>query len=186
MADLDIDVDDLKRRMDGAVSVLKQEFAGLRTGRASAAILDPIMVDAYESQLPINQCATINVPDPRMISVNVWDKSLVGAVDRAIRNSGLGLNPIVEGTILRLPIPELNEERRAELARVAGKYAEGARVAVRNVRRDGMDQIKSAKAEGMSEDDQRLWSDEIQELTDGAISSIDEALKVKQEEIMQV
>ena len=186
MADIDIDVDDLKRRMDGAVSVLRQEFAGLRTGRASIAILDPVTVPAYGSQLPINQCATINVPDPRMITVNVWDRSLVSAVDKAIRDSGLGLNPVVDGTILRLPIPELNEERRGELARVAGKYAEGARIAVRNVRRDGMDQVKAAKGEGMSEDDQRLWSDEIQVLTDETIASIDEALKVKQEEIMQV
>ena len=186
MADIDIDVDDLERRMDGAVSVLKSEFSGLRTGRASAAILDPVTVPAYGTQIPLNQCGTINVPDPRMVTVNVWDRNLVGVVDKAIRDSGLGLNPVVDGPILRLPIPELNEDRRRELARVAGRYAENARIAVRNVRRDGMDQVKAAKTEGMSEDDQKLWSDEIQELTDRAIADIDEALRLKQEEIMQV
>lgn len=184
--DIDIDLDDLERRMEGAKAALKSEFASLRTGRASASMLDPVMVDAYGSTMPLNQCGTVNVPEPRMVTVNVWDKSLVGAVDKAIRNSGLGLNPVVDGTILRLPIPELNEERRKELSRVAAQYAESARVAVRNVRRDGMDRIKKAKAEGMSEDDQKIWSDEIQDITDKAIAEIDAALEAKQEEIMQV
>jgi len=182
----DIDLDDLEKRMDGALSSLRSEFASLRTGRASASMLDPVTVDAYGSSLPINQVGTINVPEPRMVVVNVWDKSLVGAVDKAIRNSGLGINPVMDGTILRLPIPELNEERRKELAKVAGQYAEQARIAVRNVRRDGMDQLKKAKAAGMGEDDQKIWTDEIQTLTDASIRRIDEALETKQSEIMQV
>ncbi|NNU80714.1 ribosome recycling factor [Halovulum dunhuangense] len=182
----DIDIDALAKRMDGAVAALKGEFASLRTGRASASMLDPVMVDAYGSSMPINQCATINVPEPRMVLINVWDKSLVNAVDKAIRNSGLGINPVMDGTILRLPIPELNEERRRDLAKVAGQYAESARIAVRNVRRDGMDQLKKAKAAGMSEDDQKLWEQEIQDLTDATIKKIDAALEHKQEEIMQV
>ncbi|MEM1383192.1 MAG: ribosome recycling factor [Pseudomonadota bacterium] len=184
--DIEIDLDDLQRRMDGALSSLRQDFSSLRTGRASANMLDAITVDAYGSATPVNQVATVNVPEPRMITINVWDKSLVGTVDKAIRNSGLGINPVVDGTILRLPIPELNEERRRELTKVAGQYAENARVAVRNVRRDGMDQIKKAKAAGMSEDDQKVWSDEIQTLTDDAIKKIDAALEAKQGEIMQV
>ena len=186
MSELEIDLDDLERRMLGTMSALKTEFASLRTGRASASILEPVMVDAYGSMMPINQCGTINVPDPRMITVNVWDKGLLGAVEKAIRNSGLGMNPVVDGTILRLPIPELNEERRTDLAKVAGQYAESAKIAVRNVRRDGMDQIKKAKADGMGEDDQKIWSDEIQSLTDAAITNIDNALETKQAEIMQV
>ncbi len=149
-------------------------------------MLDPVQVEAYGTNMPINQCATINVPEPRMLTVNVWDKGLIGAVEKALRTSGLGINPVVEGTLMRLPIPELNEERRRELTKVAGQYAEGARVAIRNVRRDGMDQIKKAKAEGMSEDEQKLYHDEIQELTDAAIKRVDEALATKQEEIMQV
>ena len=186
MSDIEIDLDDIERRMDGALASLKTEFASLRTGRASATILEPVMVDAYGSVMPLNQCGTVNVPDPRMITVNVWDKGLIGAVEKAIRNSGLGMNPVVDGTILRLPIPELNEERRAELAKVAGTYAENAKISVRNVRRDGMDQIKKAKADGMGEDDQKIWSDEMQSLTDAAITNIDGALEVKQVEIMQV
>ena len=182
----DIDLDDLEKRMDGALNSLRGEFASLRTGRASASMLDPVTVEAYGSTMPINQVGTINVPEPRMVVVNVWDKGLVGAVDKAIRNSGLGINPVMDGTILRLPIPELNEERRRELAKVAGQYAEHARVAVRNVRRDGMDQLKKAKAAGMGEDDQKIWETEIQELTDAHIKRIDEALEHKQEEIMQV
>lgn len=182
----DIDLDALEKRMDGALNVLKSEFASLRTGRASAAMLDPVTVEAYGATMPLNQCATINVPEPRLVVVNVWDKGLVGAVDKAIRNSGLGINPVMEGTVLRLPIPELNEERRTELARVAGQYAESARIAVRNVRRDGMDQIKKQKAAGMGEDDQKLWEEEIQDLTDAAIKKIDSALETKQDEIMQV
>ena len=139
--DIDIDTDDLERRMDGAMASLRQEFASLRTGRASASMLDPVMVDAYGAMTPINQVGTLNVPEPRMLTLNVWDKSLVGKVEKAIRSSGLGLNPVVDGTILRLPVPELTEERRRDLAKVAGQYAEGAKVAVRNVRRDGMDMV---------------------------------------------
>lgn len=184
--DIEIDTDALEKRMEGAVTALRTEFASLRTGRASASMLDPVTVEAYGSSMPINQCATITVPEPRMVVVNVWDKSLVNAVDKAIRTSGLGMNPQMDGTILRLPIPELNEERRRELAKVAGQYAEQARVAVRNVRRDGMDQLKKAKADGMGEDDQKIWEDEIQSMTDGFIKRIDAALDAKQEEIMQV
>ena len=184
--DIEIDLDDLERRMEGALNALRADFASLRTGRASATMLDAITVEAYGQPTPINQVGTINVPEPRMVTVNVWDKSLVNTVDKAIRSSGLGINPVMDGTLLRLPIPELNEERRRELTKVAGNYAENARVAVRNVRRDGMDQIKKAKAEGMSEDEQKLYHDEIQELTDAAIKKIDEALEHKQEEIMQV
>ncbi|MEM9268074.1 MAG: ribosome recycling factor [Pseudomonadota bacterium] len=181
-----MDLDALEKRMDGALSALRTEFASLRTGRASASMLDPVMVDAYGATMPLNQCATVNVPEPRMVVVNVWDKQLVNAVDKAIRNSGLGINPQMDGTLLRLPIPELNEERRRELAKVAGQYAEQARIAVRNVRRDGMDQLKKQKADGMSEDDLKLWEDEVQSLTDAAIKKIDSALDGKQEEIMQV
>ena len=155
--EFEIDTDDLERRMDGAISSLRTEFASLRTGRASAAMLEPVMVDAYGTKTPINQVGTVNVPEPRMVTVNVWDKSLVGKVEKAIRESGLGINPQLNGTIIMLPIPELNEERRRELTKVAAQYAESARVAVRNVRRDGMDQIKKAKADGMSEGDQMLW-----------------------------
>ncbi len=182
----EIDLDSLEKRMDGALAALRQEFLGLRTGRASASMLEPVQVEAYGQMTPVNQLATVNVPEPRMITLNVWDKANVAKVEKAIRASGLGLNPVVDGTILRLPIPELNEERRRELAKLAGKYAEDARIAVRNVRRDGMDQIKKAKGDGMSEDDQKLWSDEVQSLTDAGIKKIDEALAAKQEEIMQV
>ena len=184
-APFELDLDDLEKRMDGALVALRNEFLSLRTGRASASMLEPVMVEAYGAMTPINQVATINVPEPRMITVNVWDKGQVAAVDKAIRNSGLGINPVMDGTILRLPIPELNEERRRELAKLAGQYAENARVAVRNVRRDGMDQVKRAK-DDISEDDQKLYGDEIQELTDKAIANIDAALDNKQEEIMQV
>lgn len=186
MSDEDIDIDALEKRMDGALNALRSEFGSLRTGRASASMLDPVMVEAYGSPMPVNQLGTITVPEPRMVLVNVWDKALVNAVDKAIRNSGLGINPQMDGTILRLPIPELNEERRRDLAKVAGQYAENARVAVRNVRRDGMDQIKKAKADGMAEDDQKFWHDAIQDLTDAAIGKIDGALASKQEEIMQI
>jgi ribosome recycling factor len=186
MSDVEIDIAALEKRMDGALSALRTEFASLRTGRASASMLDPVTVEAYGSPMPVNQLGTITVPEPRMVLVNVWDRSLVGAVDKAIRNSGLGINPQMDGTILRLPIPELNEERRRDLAKVAGQYAEHARVAVRNVRRDGMDQLKKARASGMGEDDEKLWHDEIQELTDAAIARIDAALNTKQDEIMQI
>lgn len=182
--DFDPDLDDIEKRMNGALASLRTEFASLRTGRASASMLDPITVDAYGQQTPINQLGTINVPEPRMVSINIWDKTMVGKVEKAIRSSGLGINPVVDGTILRLPIPELNEERRRELAKVAGQYAEHARVAVRNVRRDGMDTVK--RADGLSEDDRKMWNDEIQALTDSAIKKIDEALDSKQQEIMQV
>jgi ribosome recycling factor len=183
---LDPDLDDLQRRMDGAMAALKTEFASLRTGRASTSMLDPITVDAYGATTPLNQVGTVNVPEPRMITLNVWDKALVGKVEKAIRESGLGINPVVDGTIIRLPIPELNEERRRELTKVAAHYAEHARVAIRNVRRDGMDHLKKAKAAGMSEDDHKVWSDEVQGLTDAAIARIDAALAAKQDEIMQV
>ncbi|KUJ85878.1 ribosome recycling factor [Ruegeria marisrubri] len=184
--DFELDTDDLKRRMEGAMANLRTEFASLRTGRASASMLDPIMVDAYGSMTPINQVGTVNVPEPRMVTINVWDKSLVGKVEKAIRESGLGINPQLNGTIIMLPIPELNEERRRELTKVAGQYAEHARVAIRNVRRDGMDQIKKAKADGMSEDDQKFWESEVQDLTDEMIKAVDAALETKQAEIMQV
>ncbi|MFW2544478.1 ribosome recycling factor [Primorskyibacter sp. 2E107] len=184
--DFELDTDDLKRRMDGAIANLRTEFASLRTGRASGSMLEPIMVDAYGSMTPINQVGTVNVPEPRMVTINVWDKGLVGKVEKAIRESGLGINPQLNGTIIMLPIPELNEERRRELGKVAGTYAEHARVSVRNVRRDGMDQIKKAKADGLSEDDQKFWEQEVQELTDKYIKNVDAALENKQEEIMQV
>ena len=184
--DFELDTDDLKRRMDGTMSNLRTEFASLRTGRASASMLEPVMVEAYGQMTPINQVGTVNVPEPRMVTVNVWDKSMVNKVEKAIRESGLGINPQMNGTIIMLPIPELNEERRRELTKVAGQYAENARVAIRNVRRDGMEQLKKGKNEGMSEDEQKLWHDEIQELTDRHIKAVDTALETKQEEIMQV
>ena len=183
---LDIDIDDLQRRMDGAMVSLKTEFASLRTGRASGSILDPVMVDAYGQMTPINQVGTVNVPESRMVTVNVCDKTLVGKVEKAIRESGLGINPQTNGTIIMLPIPELNEERRRELTKVAAGYAESCRVSVRNIRRDGMDQIKKAKAAGMSEDDQKLWETEVQALTDAQIKLVDAALETKQAEIMMV
>ncbi|MGC8202464.1 ribosome recycling factor [Aliiroseovarius sp. PTFE2010] len=180
-----LDVDDLTRRMDGAIANLRTEFASLRTGRASSSMLEPVMVDAYGAPTPINQVGTVNVPEPRMVTVNVWDKGLVGKVEKAIRESGLGINPQTNGTIIMLPIPELNEERRRELTKVAAQYAEHARVSVRNVRRDGMDQIKKGK-DNMSEDDQKIWEGEVQDLTDKYIAIVDSMLETKQEEIMQV
>ena len=184
--DFELDLDDLERRMEGAMTALRQEFLTLRTGRASASMVEPIMVDAYGAMTPLNQVGTVNVPEPRMLTVNIWDKSLVSKAEKAIRESGLGINPVVDGTIIRLPIPELNEERRRELTKVAGSYAENARVAIRNVRRDGMDQIKKAKSDGLGEDDQKFWEAAVQEATDKAIKNIDNALESKQEEIMQV
>jgi len=181
------DINDIKRRMEGAVEALKKEFSGLRTGRASAGLLDPIKVEAYGTPTPINQVGTITVPEPRMISVQVWDHNLAPAVDKAIRNSSLGLNPVVEGPSIRIPIPPLNEERRAELAKTAGSYAEQARVAVRNVRRDGMDGLKKAEKDGdISEDEQKKFADQVQKATDAAISEIDDMLRTKQDEITQV
>ncbi len=184
--DFEIDTKDLERRMEGAIASLRTEFASLRTGRASASMLEPIMVDAYGQQTPINQVGTVNVPESRMVTVNVWDKGLVSKVEKAIRESGLGINPQLNGTIIMLPISELNEERRRELTKVASHYAENARVAVRNVRRDGMDQIKKAKASGMSEDDQKFWETEVQEITNRYIAVVDDTLEHKQAEIMQV
>ena len=184
--DLEIDTDAIQRRMDGAMNALKTEFASLRTGRASASIVEPIMVDAYGQMTPVNQLGTVNVPEPRMVVINVWDKGMISKVEKAIRESGIGINPVTDGPLIRLPIPELNEERRKQLVKVAAGYAESAKVAIRNVRRDGMDQIKKAKTAGMGEDDQKMWSDEVQELTDKAIAAVDRALDAKQAEIMQV
>ena len=184
--DIEIDTDAIQRRMDGAMAALKTEFASLRTGRASASIVEPIMVDAYGQMTPVNQLGTVNVPEPRMVVINVWDKGMISKVEKAIRESGIGINPVTDGPLIRLPIPELNEERRRELTKVAAQYAESAKVAIRNVRRDGMDQIKKAKSQGMSEDDQKFWSDEVQDLTDKAIAAVDKALEAKQAEIMQV
>jgi ribosome recycling factor len=172
--------------MDGAMTALRAEFASLRTGRASASIVEPIQVDAYGQMTPINQLGTVNVPEPRMVVINVWDKGMIAKVERAIRDSGIGINPIVDGPLIRLPIPELNEERRRELTKVAAQYAEQAKVAIRNVRRDGMDQIKKAKTAGLSEDDQKMYADEVQELTDKSIAVVERALEAKQAEIMQV
>ena len=187
MSDGSFDLKDLEKRMHGALAVLKQEFGGLRTGRASAALLDPIMVKAYGGKMPLNQVATVSVPEARMISVSVWDKSQVAAVEKAIRESDLGLNPVVDGTTLRLPIPELNQERRQELSKIAAKYAEHARVSVRNVRRDGMDTLKKLEKDNdISEDEQRSLSVKVQEATDKVIKDIDTALATKEAEIMQV
>ncbi|QDC09665.1 ribosome recycling factor [Oceanicola sp. D3] len=182
--DFELDTDDLERRMDGAIANLRTEFASLRTGRASASMLEPVQVEAYGQMTPINQVGTVNVPEPRMVTINVWDKGLVNAVEKAIRNSGLGINPQMNGTIIMLPIPELNEERRRELTKVAAQYAENARVSVRNVRQDGMQQIK--KADKLAEDDQKFWEQSVQEMTDSHIKAIDAALENKQSEIMQV
>ena len=183
----DPDIDDLKRRMDGAISALDREFGGLRTGRASMSLLEPIMVDAYGASMPLNQVGTIGVPEPRMITVQVWDRSLASAVEKAIRDSGLGLNPASDGQLIRVPIPPLSEERRVEITKIAGKYAEQARVAVRNVRRDGMETLKRMEKDGeISEDEHHLWHDEVQELTDAHIKLIDESLAKKEAEILQV
>jgi ribosome recycling factor len=181
------DIADLERRMRAATEQLKKEFSGLRTGRASSNLLEPVVVTIYGARMPLNQVATISTPDARTISVSVWDRSQVSAVDKAIREANLGLNPIVEGTLLRLPIPPLNAERRAELAKVAHKYAEHGRVAVRNVRRDGMDLLKKLEKDGdVSEDDSRKNSTKVQELTDKIIKEIDQSLIAKEAEIKQV
>jgi ribosome recycling factor len=179
--------DELDRRMNGAVSTLKSELGGLRTGRASAALLDPVKVEAYGNTVPINQVGTISTPESRMITVQVWDKGLSKAVDKAIRDAGLGLNPQMDGQLLRIPLPELNQERRKELSKLAAKYAEAARVAVRNVRRDGMDLLKRLQKDGkIGEDEQHTKGDELQKLTDAHIKDIDTALQNKEQEIMQV
>ncbi|MEF2073242.1 ribosome recycling factor [Consotaella aegiceratis] len=183
----DFDFKALNRRMEGAVSSFHGDLSGLRTGRASASLLEPVVVEAYGSPMPLNQVATISVPEPRMIAVSVWDKSMVGKVERAIRDSNLGLNPITDGTTLRVPIPELNEERRRDLVKVAHQYAENARVAVRHVRRDGMDTLKKMEKDGeIGQDDSRQMSDRVQKMTDDTIAEIDKTLSTKESEIMQV
>ena len=181
------DLADLKRRMDGAISSFKGDLAGLRTGRASPSLLDPIMVEAYGSPMPITQLANVTVPEPRMLSVSVWDKSLVSAVEKAIRESSLGLNPMTDGTTVRVPLPELNEERRRELVKIAHQYAENARVAARHVRRDGMDVLKRLEKDGeMGQDESRAKSEEVQKATDKTIEEIDSLLEAKEQEIMHV
>ena len=176
---------DLERRMAGAVEAMKSDLGGLRTGRASTSLLDPVMVTVYGSNMPLNQVATVSVPEPRMISVQVWDKQNVGPVEKAIRSAGLGLNPINDGTTLRLPIPDLTEERRRELAKLAGSYAEKAKIAVRNVRRDGMDALKTDEKKGVfGEDERKRHETEVQKLTDATIADIDTAAGAKEKEIM--
>jgi len=176
---------DLQRRMNGAVDVLKNDLGGLRTGRASTALLDPVQVEVYGANMPLNQVATVSVPEPRLISVQVWDKGNVGPVEKAIRSAGLGLNPITDGTMIRLPIPDLTEERRKELAKLAGQYAEKARIAVRNVRRDGMDHLKvDEKKHDISEDERKRFEVEVQKLTDDTIKDIDSAAHAKEQEIL--
>ncbi len=183
----EIDIDDIERRMKGAVEALRREFAGLRTGRASTALLEHLSVDAYGSKMPIDQVGTVGVPDPRMLTVQVWDMGLVQVVEKAVRDSGLGLNPQTEGNLIRVPIPELSEERRVELTKIANKYAEQARVAARNVRRDGMDTLKRMEKDSeISKDDHRSWSQIIQTLTDDTVKEIDQTLETKDKEIMQV
>ncbi len=176
-----------KDRMDKAVAALKEEFASLRTGRASAGLLDQVLVEAYGSSVPINQVGAVSVPEPRSISVSVWDRGLVVSVEKAIRAAGLGLNPVVEGQNLRIPVPPLTEERRRDLVKVAGKYGEQQRIAVRNIRRDAMDDLKKAEKDGViSQDEQKRMETEVQKLTDEAVKRVDEALKTKEQEIMQV
>lgn len=178
---------DIKRRMDSAVEVLKKDFSGLRTGRASTSLLEPVTVEAYGSSMPLTQVANVSVPEPRMITVQVWDRSMVKAVEKAIREAGLGLNPQSDGQSIRVPIPALNQERRVELQKIAGKYAEQARVSVRNVRRDGMDGLKKLEKDGhISQDEHRGHEKEFQTLTDETIKRIDEALANKEKEILQV
>jgi ribosome recycling factor len=177
----------LKDRMQKSIASLRDELAGLRTGRASASLLEPVQVEAYGSKMPLNQVATVTVPESRMLSVQVWDRSLAGAVEKAIRNSGLGLNPSAEGVVIRVPLPDLNEERRRELTKVAHNYAEQARVAVRHIRRDGMDLLKKLEKDGdISQDDGRKFGEQVQQATDAAVADIDNVLAVKEQEIMQV
>ena len=178
---------DIRRRMEGATEVLYQEFGGLRTGRAATSLLEPVVVQAYGSEMPINQVGTVSAPEPRLLTIQVWDKSLVQSVEKAILESGLGLNPAAEGQVIRVPIPILTEERRTELAKVAGKYAEEARIAVRNVRRHAMDDLKKAEKDGdISQDALHESNKEVQDLTDQFVGKIDDALANKEEEIMQV
>jgi ribosome recycling factor len=181
------DIDDIQRRMEGAASILQEEFGGLRTGRASVSLLDRIVVNAYGSEMPLNQVATVGVPEARLLVVNVWDGGNVAATEKAIRESDLGLNPATEGQVIRVPIPELSAERREELAKVAHRYAEQARISVRNVRRDGMDKLKRMEKGGdIGEDEQRAWSEEIQKMTDKFIKGIDSSLEEKEKEIRQI
>ncbi len=183
----DFDIDDIEHRMQKAVEVLRHEFSGLRTGRASASLLEPVVVSAYGAEMPLNQVATVSVADPRLLTVQVWDRANVQAVDKAIRAGSLGLNPVTEGQLIRVPLPELSQERRVELGKIAAGYAEHARVAVRNVRRDGMEKLKRMERDGeVSEDDHKMWSEEVQRLTDESIAKVDQALAQKQKEIMQV
>ena len=183
----DLDLADLERRMDGALTSLAKEFQGLRTGRASTQLLDSVMVEAYGALMPINQIATVSVPEPRMLSVQVWDKENTKIAEKAIRESSLGLNPQVDGQLLRIPLPDLSEERRQELSKIAAKYAENAKIAVRNVRRDGMDSTKKMEKDGdISQDDRHIYDEEIQTITDKSINKIDELLSSKEVEIMQV
>jgi ribosome recycling factor len=187
MAVTTFDLGDVKRRMQGAISALKHDLGSLRTGRASPNLLDPIQVDAYGSPTPITQVATVSVPEPRLLSVQVWDRSMVGAVEKAIRESDLGLNPQTEGQVIRLRIPEMNEQRRKEMVKVAHKYAEEARIAVRHVRRDGMDLLKKLEKDGaIGQDDEKRQADLVQKATDQAIAEVDSVLQVKEKEIMQV
>src|SRR5690349_6715819 len=186
-ADLTALNQDLTRRMDAALETLRREFAGLRTGRANPALLEPVKVKAYDSEMPLSQVGTIGAPEPRMLTVQVWDRALVGAVEKAIRDAGLGLNPASDGQLVRVPIPQLTAERRGELAKLAAKYAEGARVAVRGVRRDGMDQVKvHTKKHDIGEDDLKHWSDEVQKVTDQYVKRVDEMLAEKERDIRQV
>ena len=181
------DMADIERRMDGAVEVLRKEFAGLRTGRASASLLEPLMVNAYGAMMPMAQCGTIGVPEPRLLTVQVWDQSLVSAVESAIRESDLGLNPMTDGQMVRVPIPDLSEERRAEITKIAGKYAEQARISIRNVRRDAMDKLKRMEKDGdLSQDAHHDQGENVQKLTDGHIKTVDELLDHKEKDIMQV
>jgi ribosome recycling factor len=180
-----VSIDDLKRRMHGAVEAFRHDLGGLRTGRASTALVDPVHVEVYGTNMPLNQVATVSVPEPRMLSVQVWDRSNVQPVEKAIRNAGLGINPIVDGQVIRLPIPELTEERRKELAKLVGQYAEKARIAVRNVRRDGMDHLKAdEKKHNISEDERKRLEHDVQKMTDDTISEIDDAADVKEKEIL--
>jgi len=183
----DFNLTEYKRRMDGAITSLKQEFSGLRTGRAAASLLDNIDVEAYGAMTPISQLGTVQVPEPRMLSVQVWDKNLIGAVEKGIRNSKLGVNPVVDGQTVRIPIPPLNEERRQDLAKVASGYAEQARVAIRNVRRDAMDTLKRLEKDGIiGEDEHKAHAEDVQTATNESIKAVDDSLKAKQDEIMQV
>ena len=182
-----IDLKDIQKRMEGAIAAFHKDLGGLRTGRASASLLDPVMVDAYGQKMPLNQVANVNAPEPKLITVQIWDKSMVGPVDKAVREAGLGLNPVIDGQNLRIPLPDLNEERRKELVKVAHGYAENAKVAIRHVRRDGMEALKKAeKDKDIGQDEARATSDKVQKLTDDSVAEVDKVLATKESEIMQV